>query len=81
MSDMSRPVAYRAGGDLSDFFALAKPRVMSLVVFTGIVGMALAPATPHPVLAVAALLALALGAGGAGVSALALRTCRTSMCC
>ena len=66
MSDMSRPVAYRAGGDLSDFFALAKPRVMSLVVFTGIVGMALAPATPHPVLAVAALLALALGAGGAG---------------
>ncbi len=66
MPDMSRPVAYRAGGDLSDFFALAKPRVMSLVVFTGIVGMALAPATPHPVLAVAALLALALGAGGAG---------------
>ena len=66
MPDMSRPAAYRAGGDLSDFFALAKPRVMSLVVFTGIVGMALAPATLHPVLAVAALLALALGAGGAG---------------
>lgn len=66
MPDMSRPVAHRAGGDLSDFFALAKPRVMSLVVFTGIVGMALAPATLHPVLAIAALIALALGAGGAG---------------
>ncbi len=66
MQDMSRPVELRAGSDLGDFFALAKPRVMSLVVFTGIVGMALAPVTLHPVLAGTALLALALGAGGAG---------------
>ena len=64
--DMARPAEYRAGGDLGDFFALAKPRVMALVVFTGIVGMALAPTALHPVLAFAALLALALGAGGAG---------------
>ncbi len=63
---LARPSDVRTGGDLRDFFALTKPRVMSLVVFTGIVGMALAPNALHPVLAIAALLALALGAGGAG---------------
>ncbi len=55
-----------ATGDVLDYLALAKPRVMSLVVFTGVVGMILAPGALHPVLAVASLLALALGAGGAG---------------
>ena len=62
---MSRDLSVPAG-DLGDFFALAKPRVMALVVFTGIVGMALAPVALHPVLTGSALLALALGAGGAG---------------
>ena len=66
MQEISPPVELRAGSDVGDFFALAKPRVMSLVVFTGIVGMALAPVALHPVLAGTALLALALGAGGAG---------------
>ncbi|MEO1471430.1 MAG: heme o synthase, partial [Pseudomonadota bacterium] len=45
---------------------LLKPRVMSLVVFTAIAGMAAAPATVHPVIAVAALLCIAVGAGAAG---------------
>ena len=57
-----------AGEDarLRDYFALLKPRVMSLVVFTGFVGMVLAPGSLHPVLAFTALLAIAAGAGAAG---------------
>jgi protoheme IX farnesyltransferase len=43
-----------------------KPRVMSLVVFTGVVGMLLAPGALHPVLAVVAILCIAVGAGAAG---------------
>ncbi|MDP3674103.1 MAG: heme o synthase [Novosphingobium sp.] len=48
-----------------DFFALTKPRVMSLVVFTGLCGLLAAPASIHPVLAFTAILCIALGAGGA----------------
>ncbi len=48
-----------------EFFALMKPRVMSLVLFTGLAGMIAAPGAIHPVLACAALLFMALGAGGA----------------
>jgi len=50
----------------SDYFALLKPRVMSLVVFTGLVGMAVAPGSLHPVLAFTALLCIAVGAGASG---------------
>ncbi|MBL4908207.1 MAG: protoheme IX farnesyltransferase [Sneathiella sp.] len=50
----------------SDYFALLKPRVMSLVVFTGLVGMAVAPGQLHPVLAFTALLCIAVGAGASG---------------
>ncbi|KFB10757.1 heme o synthase [Nitratireductor basaltis] len=49
-----------------DFLELLKPRVMSLVVFTAFVGMAVAPVTPHPLLAVIAVLAIAVGAGASG---------------
>ncbi|HLV06944.1 MAG TPA: heme o synthase [Croceibacterium sp.] len=49
-----------------DFFALTKPRVMSLVVFTGLCGLLAAPGTIHPVLGFTAVLCIALGAGGAG---------------
>lgn len=49
-----------------DYFALLKPRVMTLVVFTGFVGLWLAPGHIHPMLAVVAILALAIGAGAAG---------------
>jgi protoheme IX farnesyltransferase len=54
------------GGSIGDFLALMKPRVMSLVVFTALVGMVLAPEQPHPALAVIALLCIAVGAGASG---------------
>ncbi|MEL6528594.1 MAG: heme o synthase [Pseudomonadota bacterium] len=47
-----------------DFFALTKPRVMTLVIFTGICGLLAAPGTIHPVLGFTAILAIAMGAGG-----------------
>ena len=50
----------------ADFVALLKPRVMSLVVFTGAVGVAVAPGTLHPVLALVAILCIAVGAGASG---------------
>ena len=51
---------------VEDFLALMKPRVMSLVVFTALVGIVAAPGTIHPWLAFVALLAIAIGAGAAG---------------
>jgi protoheme IX farnesyltransferase len=58
--------AQAAGGSVGDYFALMKPRVMSLVVFTALVGMALAPGSLHPALAVIALICIAVGAGASG---------------
>lgn len=55
-----------ADARVADYVAILKPRVMSLVVFTGIVGLALAPGHLHPVLAVVAVLCIAVGAGAAG---------------
>ena len=49
-----------------DFFALLKPRVMSLVVFTALVGMMLAPGHISPVLGAVSILAIAVGAGASG---------------
>jgi heme o synthase len=51
---------------VGDYFALLKPRVMSLVVFTGFVGLYLAPGHLHPLLAIVAVLCIAVGAGAAG---------------
>ena len=53
-------------GTAGDYFALLKPRVMSLVIFTALVGIVAAPATIHPWLGAVALLAIAVGAGAAG---------------
>ena len=50
--------------DWRDLFALTKPRVMTLVVFTGLCGLLAAPVTMNPVLAFTAILCIALGAGG-----------------
>ncbi len=58
------PVALPA--DWRDFLALTKPRVMTLVVFTGLCGMLAAPQPIHPVLGFTAILCIALGAGAAG---------------
>lgn len=51
--------------DWRDFVALTKPRVMTLVVFTGLCGLLAAPGHIHPVLAFTAILCIALGAGAA----------------
>src|ERR1043165_2979115 len=51
---------------VGDYLSLMKPRVMSLVVFTALVGLAVAPAYIHPVIGFTALLCIAVGAGAAG---------------
>jgi protoheme IX farnesyltransferase len=50
--------------DWRDFLALTKPRVMSLVIFTGLCGLLAAPQAIHPVLGFTAVLCIAMGAGG-----------------
>ena len=52
--------------DWRDLFALTKPRVMSLVVFTALCGLLAAPGHVHPVLGFSSILAIALGAGASG---------------
>ncbi len=74
-SDPSRPEGViepsrQAGGaampaEWRDFFALTKPRVMSLVIFTGLCGLLAAPGHIHPVLGFTTILCIAMGAGGA----------------
>jgi protoheme IX farnesyltransferase len=54
------------GAAVADYIALLKPRVMSLVVFTGFVGIWLAPGHLHPFLAAVAVLCIAVAAGAAG---------------
>src|SRR5689334_3322210 len=71
MADGGLPVVHEAfeadaGGDIADYVALLKPRVMFLVVFTALVGLVAAPGSMHPVLAIAALICIAAGAGAAG---------------
>nr|WP_235974988.1 heme o synthase [Stappia albiluteola] len=53
-------------GGVGDYLALLKPRVMSLVIFTALVGIAIAPGGIHPVLGFTALLCIAIGAGASG---------------
>jgi len=58
--------------EVGDYIALLKPRVMSLVIFTALVGMAMAPGHFHPVLAFTSLLCIAVGAGASGALNMAL---------
>ncbi|WP_315797762.1 heme o synthase [Bradyrhizobium sp. SZCCHNRI3043] len=58
--------------DVGDYLALLKPRVMSLVIFTALIGLLIAPGHFHPVLAIASLLCIAVGAGAAGALNMAL---------
>ena len=55
-----------SNGSVGDFFALLKPRVMSLVIFTSFAAMYLADAVMHPALALISLFAIAAGAGASG---------------
>jgi len=52
--------------NVRDFLALLKPRVMSLVVFTALVGLVAAPGAMHPGLAAIAILCIAVGGGASG---------------
>ncbi|MDT0682381.1 heme o synthase [Roseicyclus sp. F158] len=71
MSDASlhsTPITGAAAGepDLRDYFALLKPRVMTLVVFTALVGLVVAPVPVHPFVAAVSILFIAVGGGAAG---------------
>ena len=65
MTIIAAPIPAHLPAEWRDFFALTKPRVMSLVVFTGLCGLLAAPGTINPVLGFTAILCIALGAGGA----------------
>ncbi len=68
MSETTVIAAQNPEGSVADYFALLKPKVMSLVVFSGFAGMYVAPgfANLHPVIAATAVLCIAIGAGAAG---------------
>ena len=80
MSDLTAPSAGKDRGeqsslsshaaatedDVRDWIALLKPRVMSLVVFTGMIGVIVAPGHLHPILAFTAVLCIAVAAGACG---------------
>ena len=63
---LSSRIAEPSLASVGDYIALLKPRVMSLVVFTALVGLAVAPGSLHPVTGFTALLCIAVGAGAAG---------------
>lgn len=66
MSETAAKTQSSALAGPQDYFALLKPRVMSLVIFTAFVGMIAAPGTLHPLLGAIALLSIAVGAGASG---------------
>src|ERR1041385_5292879 len=71
-AELSRPLgpafahAEPSLAGVEDYLALLKPRVMSLVVFTALVGLLVAPGHMHPVIGFTALLCIAIGAGASG---------------
>ena len=70
-ADLAHPLRAEASArpsmaGVGDYLALMKPRVMSLVVFTALVGLVIAPGHLHPVIGFTALLCIAVGAGAAG---------------
>ena len=67
MSDLpTTAVAPVSSAAVADYVQILKPRVMSLVVFTGVVGLIMAPGHIHPFLAAVAILCIAVGAGASG---------------
>jgi len=64
MTASAAPAAHPLPADWRDFFALTKPRVMSLVIFTGLCGLLAAPVHVDPIIGFTAILCIALGAGG-----------------
>ena len=66
MTDITNSPSAEYEAQLGDYFALLKPRVMQLVVFTAVVGMLAAPVSVHPVIGFASILFVAIGAGASG---------------
>ncbi|MGN6685647.1 MAG: heme o synthase [Devosia sp.] len=66
VDDSKGYIATAGGARVEDYVALLKPRVMSLVVFTAIIGLLLAPGGINPAIGVIAILCIAIGAGGSG---------------
>ncbi len=65
MTDVSA-IDQSRDAEFGDYFALLKPRVMSLVIFTAAVGLLVAPGLVHPLIAFASILFIAIGAGASG---------------
>ncbi|WP_368344285.1 heme o synthase [Pelagovum sp. HNIBRBA483] len=65
MTDISAQDTGREAG-MGDYFALLKPRVMSLVIFTALVGLLVAPVPVHPYIGFVGILCIAVGAGASG---------------
>ena len=66
ISDRPFVEAQSSGGEVADYFALLKPRVMALVIFTALVGMTVSPSHVNPVIGAISLLMIAVGAGASG---------------
>ncbi len=66
MSDMTTSIEAENEAGFGDYFALLKPRVMSLVVFTALVGLVVAPVAVHPFVALVAVLCIAVAGGASG---------------
>ncbi len=67
MSDVSYDTnTHEAEAGFGDYFALLKPRVMSLVVFTAFVGLMAAPVAVHPLIGFCAIVFIAMGGGASG---------------
>jgi protoheme IX farnesyltransferase len=66
LATTAKPDATRAPARWQDFVQLLKPRVMSLVVFTGLTGLVCAGRAVHPILGAVAILCIAVGAGASG---------------
>ncbi len=64
--DLDTVAAGSPAGEVADYFALLKPRVMVLVVFTALVGMVVTHSAANPIIAAASLLMIAVGAGASG---------------
>ncbi len=62
----SAPLSVSPGSEVRDWITLLKPRVLTLVVYSGIAGLLVAPGTLHPVLAFTAILCITIAAGAAG---------------
>ena len=65
-STLSAEAAPPRDAEFGDYFALLKPRVMYLVIFTALVGLVVAPVPVHPMIAFASILCIAVGAGASG---------------